>query len=51
VLGGTVTVDGETVLECEDVMCALIDADDLADAETTKMLQDMMWRPEEAATE
>ena len=43
VLGGTVTVDGETVLECEDVMCALIDADDLADLETTKMLQDMLW--------
>ena len=31
---GTVTVDGEPVLECEDVMCALIDADDLADPET-----------------
>ena len=47
VLGGTVTVDGETVLECEDVMCALIDADDLADLETTKMLQDMLWPPQE----
>ena len=45
VLGGTVTVDGETVLECQDVMCALIDADDLADLETTKMLQDMLWPP------
>ncbi len=31
-LSGRVTVDGETVLEAEDVMCALIDADDLADA-------------------
>jgi 3-hydroxyacyl-[acyl-carrier-protein] dehydratase len=48
VLGGTVKVDGETVLECEDVMCALIDADDLADRETTKMLQDMLWPPPEA---
>ena len=36
VLGGTVTVDGETVLECEDVMCALIDADDLADLDDTR---------------
>jgi 3-hydroxyacyl-[acyl-carrier-protein] dehydratase len=49
VLGGTVTVDGELVLECEDVMCALIDADDLADLETTKMLQDMLWPPAEGA--
>lgn len=48
VLGGTVTVGGEPVLECEDVMCALIDADDLADAETTKMLEEMMWQPEAA---
>jgi 3-hydroxyacyl-[acyl-carrier-protein] dehydratase len=46
VLGGTVTVDGETVLECEDVMCALIDADDLADLETTKMLQEMLYQEE-----
>jgi 3-hydroxyacyl-[acyl-carrier-protein] dehydratase len=46
VLGGKVTVEGETVLECEDVMCALIDADDLADLETTKMLQDMLWPQE-----
>ena len=45
VLSGTVKVDGETVLECEDVMCALIDADDLADSETTKMLGEMMWPP------
>lgn len=43
VLGGTVTVDGELVLECEDVMCALIDADDLADRDTTKRLADMLW--------
>jgi 3-hydroxyacyl-[acyl-carrier-protein] dehydratase len=44
VLGGTVTVDGETVLECEDVMCALIDADDLADLEDTRRLQEMLWQ-------
>jgi 3-hydroxyacyl-[acyl-carrier-protein] dehydratase len=42
VLGGTVTVDGETVLECEDVMCALIDASDLADLDDTERLQKML---------
>jgi len=44
VLGGTVEVEGETVLECEDVMCALIAADDLADLVDTKRLQDMLWQ-------
>ena len=39
VLGGTVKVDGETVLECEDVMCALIDGTDLADLDDTERLQ------------
>jgi 3-hydroxyacyl-[acyl-carrier-protein] dehydratase len=47
VLSGTVTVDGDQVLECEDVMCALIDADDLADAETTAQLQKMLTRAED----
>ena len=42
VLGGTVTVDGEIVLECEDVMCALIDASDLADLDDTERLQKML---------
>jgi 3-hydroxyacyl-[acyl-carrier-protein] dehydratase len=42
VLGGTVTVDGETVLECEDVMCALIDSEDLADHDTTERLRKML---------
>ena len=46
-LSGAVTVDGETVLECEDVMCALIDATDLADLEDTERLQKML-APEEA---
>lgn len=46
VLSGKVTADGEQVLECEDVMCALIDADNLADAESTKLLQEMIWPPE-----
>jgi 3-hydroxyacyl-[acyl-carrier-protein] dehydratase len=42
VLSGTVKVDGETVLETEDVMCALIDASDLADLEDTERLQKML---------
>jgi 3-hydroxyacyl-[acyl-carrier-protein] dehydratase len=42
VLSGVVTVDGDTVLECEDVMCALIDASDLADLEDTERLQTML---------
>jgi 3-hydroxyacyl-[acyl-carrier-protein] dehydratase len=42
VLSGTVTVDGETVLDCEDVMCALIDADELADLDDTERLQRML---------
>jgi 3-hydroxyacyl-[acyl-carrier-protein] dehydratase len=42
VLSGTVKVDGETVLECEDVMCALIDGSDLADLEDTERLQKML---------
>jgi len=46
VLSGTVKVDDETVLDCEDVMCALIDADDLADLEDTERLQKML-APEE----
>jgi 3-hydroxyacyl-[acyl-carrier-protein] dehydratase len=44
VLSGKVTVDGETVLECEDVMCALIDAGDLADLDDTERLQNMLAR-------
>jgi 3-hydroxyacyl-[acyl-carrier-protein] dehydratase len=44
VLGGTVSVDGEVVLECEDVMCALIDAADLADLDDTLRLQNMLTR-------
>jgi 3-hydroxyacyl-[acyl-carrier-protein] dehydratase len=47
VLSGRVTVDGETVLECEDVMCALIDAEDLADLDTTERLQKMLTQAEE----
>ena len=42
VLSGAVTAEGSLVLECEDVMCALIDASDLADLEDTERLQKML---------
>jgi 3-hydroxyacyl-[acyl-carrier-protein] dehydratase len=44
VVSGHVTVDGETVLEAKEIMCALIDAGDLADLDDTKRLQDMLTR-------
>jgi 3-hydroxyacyl-[acyl-carrier-protein] dehydratase len=49
VLSGTVTIDGEIALEASEVMCALIDADTLADLDDTKRLQDMLTREEAAA--
>jgi 3-hydroxyacyl-[acyl-carrier-protein] dehydratase len=42
VFSGRVTVDGEVVLEAREIMCALIDADTLADLDDTKRLQDML---------
>lgn len=39
VLSGTAVVDGRSVMEATDIMCALIDADDLADLDTTERLQ------------
>jgi len=42
VLSGAVTAEGELVMECEDVMCALIDASDLADLEDTARLMKML---------
>jgi 3-hydroxyacyl-[acyl-carrier-protein] dehydratase len=44
VLSGKVTVDGETVMDCEDVMCALIEGDTLADLDDTGRLQEMLTR-------
>ena len=44
VVSGRVTVDGKTVLEASDIMCALIDAGDLADLEDTRRLQEMLTR-------
>jgi 3-hydroxyacyl-[acyl-carrier-protein] dehydratase len=49
VISGVVSVDGETVLEAHEIMCALIDAGDLADLEDTKRLQDMLNRAEAPA--
>jgi 3-hydroxyacyl-[acyl-carrier-protein] dehydratase len=46
VLSGRVTADGEPVLDCEHVMCALIDAEDLADLDETERLQQMLTRAE-----
>src|SRR3954447_25886919 len=44
VLSGRAVVDGTPVLQCNDVMCALIDADTLAPLEDTKRLQAMLDR-------
>jgi 3-hydroxyacyl-[acyl-carrier-protein] dehydratase len=48
VISGRVEVDGETVLEANEIMCALIDADTLADLDDTERLQHMLW-PTEAS--
>jgi 3-hydroxyacyl-[acyl-carrier-protein] dehydratase len=42
VFSGRVTVDEEVVLEAREIMCALIDADTLADLDDTKRLQEML---------
>src|SRR4051812_46919326 len=39
VVSGRVTVDGRSVLEASDIMCALINAGDLADLDDTDRLQ------------
>jgi len=44
VISGTVTVDGRPVLEATEIMCALIDAGDLADLDDTLRLQNMLTR-------
>jgi 3-hydroxyacyl-[acyl-carrier-protein] dehydratase len=44
VVSGRVTVDGLPVLQAQDVMCALIDADTLADLDDTERLQKMLTR-------
>jgi 3-hydroxyacyl-[acyl-carrier-protein] dehydratase len=49
VVSGRVESDGELVLEAQEIMCALIDADTLADLEDTKRLQEMLTRTLEAS--
>jgi 3-hydroxyacyl-[acyl-carrier-protein] dehydratase len=44
VVSGRVLVDGVPVLEAKDIMCALIDAGDLADLEDTERLQKLLTR-------
>lgn len=46
VISGRVTVDGRPVLEAKEIMCALIDAGDLADLDDTLRLQNMLTRAE-----
>jgi 3-hydroxyacyl-[acyl-carrier-protein] dehydratase len=46
VVSGRVTIDGRPVLEAKDIMCALIDAGDLADLDDTERLQRMLTRAE-----
>jgi len=47
VVSGRVIVDGgPAVLEAKDIMCALIDAQDLADLDDTERLQKMLTRAE-----
>jgi 3-hydroxyacyl-[acyl-carrier-protein] dehydratase len=49
VVSGRVTVDGRTVLEATDIMCALINADTLEDLEETERMQRLLLRAGETA--
>jgi 3-hydroxyacyl-[acyl-carrier-protein] dehydratase len=44
VISGRAVVDGTPVLEARDIMCALIDAETLADLDDTERLQKMLTR-------
>jgi 3-hydroxyacyl-[acyl-carrier-protein] dehydratase len=46
VVSGRVTVDERVVLEAREIMCALMDADRLADLDDTERLQLMLTRAE-----
>jgi 3-hydroxyacyl-[acyl-carrier-protein] dehydratase len=48
VVSGQVNVEGRPVLEAHEIMCALIDADTLADLEDTRRLQEMLTRAQES---
>lgn len=43
VLSGSASVEGRTVLEATDIMCALIDAEDLQDLEGTALMQRQLF--------
>lgn len=47
VVSGRVTVGDEVVLTAQEIMCALIDADTLADLDDTERLQDMLTTGQE----
>ena len=44
VLSGRATVDGKTVLEATDIMCALIDADELENVDDTNRMKALLDR-------
>lgn len=44
VISGRVSVDGRTVLEAQEIMCALIEASDLEDLEDTARMQKLLTR-------
>jgi 3-hydroxyacyl-[acyl-carrier-protein] dehydratase len=44
VVSGRVSVDGNPILEAKDIMCALINADELAPLDDTERLQQMLTR-------
>jgi 3-hydroxyacyl-[acyl-carrier-protein] dehydratase len=46
VVSGRATVDGRPVLEANEIMCALIDADTLENLEDTQRMQNMLTRAE-----
>jgi 3-hydroxyacyl-[acyl-carrier-protein] dehydratase len=46
VVSGRATVDGRPVLEANEIMCALIDADTLENLEDTYRMQNMLTRVE-----
>jgi 3-hydroxyacyl-[acyl-carrier-protein] dehydratase len=46
VISGKVTVDDRVVLQANEIMCALMDADRLADLDDTERLQLMLTRAE-----
>lgn len=48
VISGRVEIDGEPILTASEIMCALIDAGDLADLKDTERLQHMLDRTTEA---